>query len=73
MAVLQVDPRALLRRVLDHLRGLGALALAQAQGRNFFVELHLRAEDVEGLCWIATLGEDEDEGCEVAAILVAIL
>ena len=36
------------------------------------MELHLLTKNVEGLCWITTLGEDEDEGREVARVLVAV-
>ena len=63
VAVLEVDPRPFLRGVLDHLRGLGTLALAQRERLDFFVKFHLRAEDVEGFCWITTFREDEDERC----------
>ena len=91
VAVLQIDPGPLLGRVLDHLRGLGALALcglipsrhglmktpapppdqvqvhfsrrvtdlAQAQRLDLLVELHLAAEDVEGLGRVATLAQNK--------------
>ena len=36
------------------------------------MELHLRAEDVEGFRRVAALGQDEDERREVARILVAV-